>query len=90
MVTEVNPSAGKYHISVLVIQIFLVGIYIFILVPMICFWSLPRLFVFGRLCFNLRQCYLCSSCTAGLYVYRSCSEKVPCGTSCRLYQFSDV
>ena len=65
MVTEVNPSAGKYHISVLVIQIFLVGIYIFILVPMICFWSLPRLFVFGRLCFNLRQCYLCSSCTAG-------------------------
>ena len=47
--------------------------------------------VFSCLCFILPRCFLYSSCTAGLSVLRSCSEKLPCGIrAARLYQFSDV
>jgi hypothetical protein len=41
------------------------------------FLGLPRLILIGLLCFNLRQCFLCSSCAAGLNIFRSCSEKEP-------------
>ena len=83
---ELGLGKGKkYHLSFLVIQFFLsLSIFIFWFLWYF-FWSLPRLILIGRLCFNLRQCFLCSSCTAGLICYPILLRK-----STRLYQFSDV